>query len=70
MPAIFINGEGIGGFTDGFEVNDASEEQSSSAVPGSSESPQCDLRRMGAPGLQAMHESGELQTLISSRIRP
>ena len=70
MPAIFINGEGIGGFTDGFEVNDACEGQSSSAVTGSSESPQWDLRRMGALGLQAMHESGELQTLISSRTRP
>ena len=57
MPAIFINGKGIGGFTDGFEVNEISEMQRIS--------PQYDLRRIGAPGLQAMHESGELQTLIS-----
>ena len=65
MPAIFINGEGIGGFTDGFEVNEISEGQHSSDLNGPSQSLQCDLRRIGAPGLQAMHESGELQTLIS-----
>lgn len=65
MPAIFINGEGIGGFTDGFEVSEVRQGQSSSAVNRPLESPQYDLRRIGAPGLQAMHESGELQQLIS-----
>ena len=72
MPAIFINGEGIGGFTDGFEVSEVRQGQSSSAVNRPLESPQYDLRRTGAPGLQAMHESGELQQLISisSRIPP
>ena len=66
MPAIFINGEGIGGFTDGFEVAEVNKgEIIRTTVSGSSKSPKCDLRRIGAPGLQAMHESGELQKLIS-----
>jgi glutaredoxin len=70
MPAIFINGEGIGGFTDGFEAAEVSKGQTS-IVNGSLESSHNDLRRDGAPGLQAMHESGELHNLIlrTPRIR-
>ena len=69
MPAIFINGKGIGGFTDGFEVAEMSREHEG-VENGSSDysqyvpPAQIDLRTVGAPGLRAMHESGELQKLI------
>ena len=69
MPAIFINGKGIGGFTDGFEVAEMNREHEG-VENGSSDysqyvpPAQIDLRTVGAPGLRAMHESGELQKLI------
>eukprot|EP00563_Minutocellus_polymorphus_P018322 CAMPEP_0197718114 /NCGR_PEP_ID=MMETSP1434-20131217/2398_1 /TAXON_ID=265543 /ORGANISM="Minutocellus polymorphus, Strain CCMP3303" /LENGTH=254 /DNA_ID=CAMNT_0043302735 /DNA_START=27 /DNA_END=791 /DNA_ORIENTATION=- len=68
MPAIFINGKGIGGFTDGFEVAEMSRQKRVANGPSGSTqyvpSAQLDLRTIGAPGLRAMHESGELQKLI------
>lgn len=50
MPNVFIGGKSVGGFTDGFTKGERVGEPS--------------LCRMDAPGLQPLHESGQLQGML------
>jgi len=70
MPACFVNGKSIGGFTDGFQRTLTDKEEESilnedAFVPSSFR----DLRHLGAGGLKAMHESGELQLLLLDKVQ-
>lgn len=66
MPACFINGKSVGGYTDGFSTdnNDAEAGEGFTFVP----RPEVDLRMMESKGLAALHETGELRVLLSSRM--
>ncbi len=65
MPACFINGKSIGGYTDGFSTmnddDDAEAGEGFTFVP----RPEVDLRMMESKGLAALHETGELRVLLS-----
>ena len=65
MPACFISGKSVGGFTDGFERDTSddyvnTEDSGFAFVP----SPESDLRCVGSPGLAELHNSGRLATLL------
>jgi len=65
MPACFLGGKSIGGYTDGFALNandvDVGEGTSGfTHVP----APGRDLRSVGSPGLAALHDRGELAVLL------
>lgn len=71
MPACFINGKSVGGYTDGFSsttsLDDGDEEariainsEGSTFVP----KPGRDLRVMESKGLAFMHETGKLRKLL------
>lgn len=66
MPACFINGKSVGGYTDGFSTDndddDAKVGEGFTFVP----RPEVDLRMMESKGLSALHETGELRVLLSS----
>eukprot|EP00578_Thalassiosira_sp_NH16_P020412 CAMPEP_0181093490 /NCGR_PEP_ID=MMETSP1071-20121207/9475_1 /TAXON_ID=35127 /ORGANISM="Thalassiosira sp., Strain NH16" /LENGTH=238 /DNA_ID=CAMNT_0023175731 /DNA_START=246 /DNA_END=962 /DNA_ORIENTATION=+ len=64
MPACFVRGKSVGGYTDGFITNAAPdgdvEDSGFTYVP----TPDRDLRYTGSPGLAKLHGSGELATLL------
>ena len=64
MPACFINGKSVGGYTDGFltDTNDATGETSEgfTFVP----RPEVDLRMTESKGLASLHETGDLRRLL------
>ena len=59
MPACFVGGKSIGGFTDGFQDYD-DELDNEVFVPDAS----FDLRLKSASGMKKMHETGKLQALL------
>ena len=67
MPACFINGKSVGGYTDGFftDDNDATGETSEgfTFVPRS----EVDLRMTESKGLASLHETGDLRRLLLER---
>ncbi|KAL7554399.1 hypothetical protein ACHAWF_018231 [Thalassiosira exigua] len=63
MPACFVGGRSVGGYTDGFDS--AVMTRGSPAAPAS---PERDLRMLGSPGLATLHESGELASLLRAAI--
>ena len=72
MPACFIGGKSIGGYTDGFATNYGSEGDSASSADDDGKVsgftyvpiPERDLRFIGSPGMAKLHERGELETLL------
>ncbi len=70
MPACFINGKSVGGYTDGFSTID-DDDDNTAAVGVMREGftyvprPEVDLRMMESKGLAALHETGELRVLLS-----
>ncbi|KAL9178315.1 hypothetical protein ACHAXT_001743 [Thalassiosira profunda] len=65
MPACFIDGLSIGGYTDGFAIPpDEAGDSGFTYVPPH----EIDLRRVGSPGLAKLHESGELAALLGELI--
>ena len=69
MPACFIGGKSIGGYTDGFEEISSTSRSSSDNKRDYSgftytPMPDRDLRYVGSPGLAKLHETGKLAVLM------
>lgn len=71
MPACFIGGKSVGGYTDGFSTDDDDNDVNLDEGRRMSEGfmfvprPEVDLRMMESKGLASLHEKGELKRLIS-----
>jgi glutaredoxin len=68
MPACFIGGLSIGGYTDGFEIvnETTNDEHGEIYIPDAD----FDLRLMDATGMKNMHKTGRLQSLIEEVRHP
>ena len=67
MPACFIGGKSVGGYTDGFSTDEDNLDEGRRISEGFMfvPRPEIDLRMMESKGLASLHETGELKRLIS-----